>query len=114
MSEEAMTLEATKDLNNKITIICDQYAKRNCPEIIDDSKRIIPEIQRFATWFLNEPEIGVPEDQKAYMNTEVVRMLKDITQAIEKNDSVLMFDALECGIAEYLRLFIPEEDFEDE
>lgn len=107
-------LEQIKDLNNKITAICDYYVINNRPSIIEDAKKIMPDIQKIATWFIEEPDIGVTPEQKAYMNSEVVGMLRDMMDAIERKDSVLMLDALDCGIAEYLRLFIPEEDFDDE
>lgn len=114
MNEEGMTLEEIKELNKRIIWISDKFAKGNKPNIIDDAKEIFKDINKFATWFLAEKDIGLPAEDKAYMNSEVVQMLKDIMEAMERKDSVLMFDALECGIGEYLRMFIPEEDFEDE
>ena len=112
--EERTLLGRFKSLNNSITVLCRQYAVRNKGNFIEDVRPMLPEVQQFAMWFLETPDIGVEPNEKEFMNSEVLSMLKDINEAIENEDSVLMYDALECGIAEYLRLFIPEEESADE
>ncbi len=112
--EEKALLDRFRSLNNSITILCRQFVVRNRSDLIEDVRPMLPEVQKFAMWFLETPDIGVEANEKEFMNSEVLSMLKDINEAIEKDDSILMYDALECGIAEYLRLFIPEEEQSDE
>lgn len=48
------------------------------------------------------------------MKINLVNILKDCMTAIEQNDRVLMLDALEYGISEYLQLFLPEDGLKEE
>lgn len=97
------------DLNNKIRFLCEKYVVMNRADLVSDVKAIIPDVQKFAMWFLETKNIGVNEEEKQIMDTNVLLMMKDINEALEYSDSVLMYDALECGVAQYLRLFLPEE-----
>ncbi len=110
MSEKTDMLEFVSGLNDRITEICIKYVLLNRSDLVNDAKEIIPDVQKFAMWFLGENNIGVSAEEKQIMNNSVLEMIKDINEAMEKNDSVLMYDALECGIADYLRLFLPEEE----
>lgn len=114
MEKEEMTLDEVKALNKSIDVLCKQYVLSNRVDLIGDVKDMIPAVQKFALWFLAEPEIGVDPEVKEDMNKVVLDILNDITESLKYGDSVLMYDALKCGVAEYLKLFIPEEELEDE
>lgn len=103
-------LEFVTDLNNRISFVCEKYAVFNRADLVNDVKEMLPDVQKFAMWFLKTKDIGVSEDEKQIMDNNVLLMMKDINEALEYSDSALMFDALECGVAQYLRLFLPEEE----
>ncbi|MBE6015702.1 MAG: hypothetical protein E7241_10150 [Lachnospiraceae bacterium] len=98
------------ELYKRIIDICDYYVVANKASIISDIKGLIPDIQRFVTWFIETEDIGVEAQIKTSMNNQVLEMLRDMSIALERGDSVLMFDATKEGVAEYLKLFIPEEE----
>ena len=109
MSEVDM-LEFVTDLNNRISFACEKYAVLNHADLVNDVKDLLPDVQRFAIWFLETKDIGVNDEEKQIMNNNVLLMIKDINEALEYSDSALMYDALQCGIVQYLRLFLPEEE----
>jgi len=109
MSEVNM-LEFVTDLNDRISLECEKYVVMNRADLVDDVKEILPDVQKFVMWFLETKDIGVNEEEKQIMDNNVLLMMKDINEALEYSDSVLMYDVLECGVAQYLRLFLPEEN----
>lgn len=114
MEKETVDLPFVKALNEKITDLCKKYALIFKVDLVKESKEILTDVQTFASWFLATEEIGVNPDEKNNMNSEMILMLKDINEALEHEDSALMYDALENGIAEYLRMFIPEDNLDEE
>lgn len=79
---------------------------------IEMAKEIIPEIDAFAQWFISEELVGITEEEHQWMNQNLLEILKDIAEAIWQEDIVLMMDALEQGLNEYLKMFLP--DMEEE
>jgi len=114
MEKEEMTIEKVKALHKSIKVLCKQCAESNRVDLISDVKDMIPRVQDFALWFLGETDIGVSAEEKDAMNKNLLDVLNDVSDALKYKDSVLMYDALECGIDEYLKLFIPEEEIADE
>ena len=109
MPEDNM-LEFVTELNDRITLTCEKYVVMNRADLVSEAKAVIPDVQKFAMWFLETKDIGVNEEEKQLMDNDVLLMMKDINEALEYSDSALMYDALECGVARYLRLFLPEEN----
>ena len=76
---------------------------------VENSKSLIPRIQEFVLWFLEEKqslfEQGVSEN--------LIVILKDCETALKQYDHVLMMDALEQGISAYLELFLSEDHFKE-
>lgn len=105
-------METLKKLKSDITAECNTYVYWNKPDLIEAVKPLIPDIQSFVMDFIQTEDIGVEPDIKASMNADMLGIIKDVTEALEKNDSVLMYDALQCGLVEYLELFVPEEEDE--
>ena len=89
-------------------------SKNNDIHYIDKAKELFPQIQKFSDWFLKENIFGIDEDFYQKMKINLVNILKDCMTAIEQNDRVLMLDALEYGISEYLQLFLPEDGLKEE
>lgn len=80
---------------------------------IEKAKELIPQIEEFCKWFLEENKFGVDEDLYMALKQNLLGVLNDCSQALKENDRVLMMDALEQGLMEYLRLFLPEECLEE-
>ncbi len=114
MTDDNMTLDEIKALNKSIKLICKQFVVNNRTDLIADVRDMMPNVQRFALWFLKETDIGVTSDEKGSMDAEILAILKDLTEALQYGDSVLMYDALDCGIGHFTGLFIPQEDMQDE
>ncbi len=108
MSEEEM-LKFMTELNDRIKFVCEKYAVLNRADLVNNVKELLPDVQKFAMWFLEAKDIGVSGEEKQIMDNNVLLMIKDINEALEYSDSALMYDALDCGIAQYIRLFLPED-----
>ncbi len=114
MEKETINLSFVRRLNKIITDLCKKYAILNNVDIVKESMEFLKDVQDFASWFLETDDIGVDPDAKKNMNVEMVSVLRDINESLEHEDSALMYDALENGMAEFLRLFIPEDDSDEE
>lgn len=82
------------------------YQERNITEQV---KKIIPEIQEFVLWFLEENRFGIEEELYQDMSSNLLHILEDILEALKQNDTVLLYDAVENGLLDYLRLFVDSE-----
>lgn len=82
------------------------YSRNN--NYAQNIREIIPQIQEFVQWFL-ENISGLEEG--VYFN--LIDILKDCETALQEDDNVLMMDALEQGLSEYLEMFLSEEYFRE-
>lgn len=84
------------------------YQKRDNIERI---KKMIPQIQEFVLWFLQENIFGIEAELYQAMSRNLIEILEDILTALEQADMVLMHDAIAYGLMEYLELFVvkPEQ-----
>lgn len=85
-------------------------------ENIELVKKIIPQIQEFVLWFLEGNRFGIEEVLYKEMQSYLLQVLEDITNAIEQKDRVLLHDALAYGMMEYLKIFMDsrQEGTEDD
>ena len=72
------------------------------------ARALIPEVNKFVQWFLTEKKLGIPEEEHSLMNQNLLLIVQDIVEALKQEDRVLMMDALEQGISEYLKMFLQE------
>ena len=82
------------------------YSRNN--NYAQNTRKIIPQIQEFVQWFLTDIS-GLEEG--VYLN--LIDILKDCETALQEDDNVLMMDALEQGLSEYLEMFLSEEYFRE-
>lgn len=106
--------EKIQKLYEEINFIGYYTSKNNDIHYIDKAKELFPQIQEFSDWFLKENIFEIDEVFYQKMQINLVDILKDCINAIEQNDRVLMLDALEYGISEYLQLFLPENGLNEE
>ncbi|TGY97650.1 hypothetical protein E5329_03310 [Petralouisia muris] len=76
---------------------------------VENSKKLLEQIQEFVQWFIEEKHFGFEQDIYDNLND----ILKDCETALKEHDNVLMMDALEQGIAGYLEMFLSEEYFRE-
>lgn len=105
--------EKIKILYNEINFIgfdC-MYHKKNV--YMDEVKDLIPKVQEFAVWFLEGNQFGIENELYRELSYNLIDILKDCETAWKEKDRVLMMDALEQGITEYLKMFLSEEYLEE-
>ena len=102
--------ETIINLRKRIEFICEEYCDFNRVDLTEKACDLINEVKDFSIWFISADNLGIDADIKQQYNNDILSILKDINQAIERHDSALMYDALYCGLLEYLMLF----DLEDE
>ncbi len=101
-------------LRNKIEEICDIYCDFNKSDLTEQVKFLLDDINKFSTWFIRAQDLGIEPEEKATYNEDILGILNDIMTAFEHKDSALMYDAIYCGLMDYLNLFDIEEDQADE
>lgn len=105
--------EKIKQLYENINFIgyyCMFYRKN---DYVEKAKKMLPEITEFVEWFMNGNHFNIDEELYIALQQNMNDILKDMQTALEENDRVLMLDALEHGISEYLKMFLPEEYLEE-
>ena len=68
--------------------------------------RKIPQIQEFILWFVEKNRLPVNETDFLDMRKAILDIMKDIVDAIEIGDIVLLNDAVAYGLMDYMGLFI--------
>ena len=80
------------------------YGKRN---VLNDTKKILPDIQSFMKNLMNQKW---DDDIKEYVMRDIMDILEDIVSAYENDDQVLLMDATAYGVQKYLKLFVEDKD----
>ena len=76
-------------------------------------KKIIPQIQDFVSWFLNENIFDIDNTLYGDLRRNLVEILQDMCLAMQNEDRVLMHDAVNYGLVLYLEMFLPDEEREN-
>lgn len=101
-------------LRNKIEEICEIYCDLNKTDLTDQIKFFVDDINTFSTWFIGTQDLGIDSEEKRLYNEDMLGILNDIMTAFEHKDSALMYDAVYCGLMDYLNLFDFEEKQEEQ
>ena len=83
------------------------YYKDN--KYLEKAETLIPEVREFVEWFLSGNDFGIEEELYVALQNNLLEILKDCLEALRERDRVLMMDALEQGIEEYLKMFLSDE-----
>ena len=110
MGVEEKSFQLYKDIN----YIGYLYVCKGKNDYVKRANNLLPQIQEFVQWFLAGNQFGIEDEVYQALQQNLLVILEDIATALKENDSVLMLDALEQGISEYLLMFIPEEFLEQE
>lgn len=100
-----------QELYRKITDINFRELAYKNGRVLKDTKLILPDIQNF---LLEISEIRWEEDASEYVKNDILHIMKDIVDAYDNEDKVLLMDATAYGVQKYLRLFLPENMLEDD
>ncbi len=108
--------EKIQKLYEQIREIAAFYLIYQLRDNIERTSKIIPEIQEFVLWFLEENRCGVKKELYQGMCNNLLIILKDILFAMENRDVVLLHDSMAGGLMEYLQLFVKgaQEEKSDE
>ena len=77
-------------------------------------RKLVPQIQCFATSFLEGNTFGIEQRLYQELSEGLLLILKDITEALKEEDHVLLHDAIGYGLLEYLKLFVGQEEESDD
>lgn len=91
---------------NFIGYYCMYYRKN---DYMEKAKNLLPEITEFVQWFMGGNQFHIDEELYLALQENLAGILRDMQTALQENDRVLMLDALEHGISEYLKMFLPED-----
>ena len=75
-------------------------------KILDEMRKILPQIQQFLQILLN---MKWENDIRNVVTADVTVIMNDIVSAYENEDEVLLMDTTAYGVQEYLKYFISEE-----
>lgn len=104
-----MTEEQIMQLHQEITDIIAKYIIFQKKNIVERVKKIIPQIQEFILWFLNENQFGIEQSLYEAMSQNLLLILEDLLTSLQNGDKVLMYDAVVHGLTDYLECFIENE-----
>lgn len=109
-----INMEKLQNLYRKLVAVSADYLIYQRRTNIEEIKKIIPQIQEFVLWFMDENIFGIEEEIYQGMCQNLLLILEDILAALKNNDQVLLQDAVAHGLMEYLELFVSEEQGEEE
>ena len=92
--------EKIQSLYQQLKEITFRYWVYRLRQNIEKTKKIIPEIQEFVLWFLEENIFGIDEELYQGMSENLVNILQDILTALQQEDMVLLHDAIAYGLLE--------------
>lgn len=107
---EEQIIKLYEDIN-LIGYVYTCYGKNN---YVENAKNLMPQVETFVQWFLSENQFGIDNELYLALKKNLLTILEDIVEAVKQNDTVLMMDALEAGLSEYLKMLLPEEYFKEE
>lgn len=95
-----------KELRNMIAGYLIYQNRNNCEKI----KKVMPQIQEFVLWFIEENKFGIEEELYNGLKENLLYILSDVLDAINQGDIVLLNDAVAYGFMDYLELFVDLEE----
>ena len=106
--------EKIKELYKKLRDIVVEYtyyqSVKNCEQILE----LVPDIQSFIEWFMSGNVFEIDEETYAGMCSNLLDILNDILNSIKVRDHVLLNDTIAYGFMEYLKLFMDEEEYDED
>ena len=102
--------EKIKELYSKLSFIGMVYLNSGRVGNIEAIMEYMPQISEFVNWFVKENVFGIEENLYQRLCGNLLDIVNDIIQAYQNNDRVLMNDAVQYGLLDYLEMFIETGD----
>lgn len=97
--------EKIEFLKSKLGFIGMVYLQSQRVGNIEAVMEYMPQISEFVNWFLGGNIFGIEDNLYQALCDNLLDVVNDIMQANENNDRVLMHDAVQYGLIEYLNMF---------
>jgi hypothetical protein len=104
--------EKIAELYESINFIGFESTYKRSNKYVEQARSLFPAVQEFAEWFLSGNRFGITDGEYTVLQRNLIGILQDCAEGLEQGDRVLLMDALEEGLSEYLRMFISEERME--
>ena len=98
-----------EELYKKIYATCVQFAVYRQKNTIENVQLFLPLLNEFVTVFLGGNEFGLDEEDYLLLKQLLMDILNDIMMGLEQRDRVLLEDAIEYGLKEFVELFFQDE-----
>lgn len=102
-----------RELYKNINFIGFQSTYNRDYEYVNMVRNIWLQIVEFVDWFMQNELPKFDDEIENEIKKNIVAILSDCEVAFKYNDTVLMRDALEEGMAEYLKLFLNEDELKE-
>ena len=102
-------IDKVMELYKEVNELCYQQIKKRNNSYISKVKQMVPKIDGFASFIFKRENIIVDDETYVMLTNELSAILKDIVNAIQNEDEVLMLDSLLNGLKKMLELFLPKE-----
>lgn len=80
---------------------------------LENVHKRVPKIEEFILWFMSENHLHIEDASYKIMCQNLLDILQDLLEAMQRKDMVMLNDALAYGFMDYLDLFLSIEK-EDE
>ncbi len=103
-----------RELAKKVDLICIEYHYMRRTDIVERAKALAGEIQQLVSVLLQGNVFGMEEEEYNSLQSYVIQVLTDYTEAIAQRDMVRMADALEFGLRDLLDIYIDTDSGENQ
>lgn len=98
-------IEKIHFLNSKLCFIGMVYLQTQRVGNIEAVMEFMPQISEFVNWFVSGNIFEIEDNLYQVLCENLLDIVNDIMQAYKNNDRVLMNDAVQYGLIEYLNMF---------
>lgn len=96
-------IDKVMELYKEVNELCYQQIKKRNNSYISKVKQMVPKIDGFASFIFKRENIIVDDETYVMLTNELSAILKDIVNAIQNEDEVLMLDSLLNGLKKMIR-----------
>lgn len=97
--------EKIKYLKSKLNFIGMVYLQTQRVGNIEAVMEYMPQISEFVNWFVSGNIFGIEDNLYQALSDNLLDIVNDIMNAYKNKDRVLMHDAVQYGLIEYLNMF---------
>lgn len=96
-----------RELIQGIDTVCEGYHYYKDEEIVlEKAPEFVTKIQKICGFFLQGNLFGLEEEEYLGLQSYVVEVLRDYTEALEQRDILYILDTLDYGVRELVHIYI--------